>query len=118
MSPRPWLEPLYTADEMRALDSCAIERVGVPSLEPLGRAVAVGCAAGGAATAGAAVGACRRADLAGTCQAQRLGLWAAPGKARAGRVAVLGIGIPRDGDGRPPEPDAGLIEPSVLDVLP
>jgi hydroxyethylthiazole kinase-like uncharacterized protein yjeF len=35
---RPWLEPLYAADEMRALDRWAIEREGVPSLELMERA--------------------------------------------------------------------------------
>jgi len=29
----PWLEPLYTAAQMRALDSWAIEQCGIPSLE-------------------------------------------------------------------------------------
>jgi hydroxyethylthiazole kinase-like uncharacterized protein yjeF len=33
-----WLEPLYTADEMRALDAWAIEDQGVPSLELMERA--------------------------------------------------------------------------------
>ena len=33
-----WLEPLYTADEMRALDAWAIEDRGVPSLELMERA--------------------------------------------------------------------------------
>jgi ADP-dependent NAD(P)H-hydrate dehydratase / NAD(P)H-hydrate epimerase len=33
-----WLEPLYTADEMRALDAWAIEEQGVPSLELMERA--------------------------------------------------------------------------------
>jgi NAD(P)H-hydrate epimerase len=34
----PWLEPLYTAEEMRALDAWAIEDRGVPSLELMERA--------------------------------------------------------------------------------
>src|SRR5688500_2794624 len=34
----PWLEHLYTADEMRALDSWAIEDQGVPPLELMERA--------------------------------------------------------------------------------
>src|SRR5688572_15467624 len=33
-----WLEPLYTADEMRALDAWAIADQGVPSLELMERA--------------------------------------------------------------------------------
>jgi ADP-dependent NAD(P)H-hydrate dehydratase / NAD(P)H-hydrate epimerase len=33
-----WLDPLYTADEMRALDAWAIEEQGVPSLELMERA--------------------------------------------------------------------------------
>src|SRR5665811_566949 len=39
----PWLRPLFDADGMRAVDAWAIERQGVPSLEPMeaaGRAVA------------------------------------------------------------------------------
>jgi ADP-dependent NAD(P)H-hydrate dehydratase / NAD(P)H-hydrate epimerase len=235
MSPRPWLEPLYTADEMRALDRWAIEHEGVPSLELMERAgsevarvvteldfdgpVSIVCgrgnnggdglvvarllrehghaaevlllfpeedlspdaranlartearlvaaealpaALGGSAVvvdailgtgfsgsprppldaaieaingAGATVvavdvpsgvdastgeveGACVRADLTVTFQAHKLGLWVAPGKAHAGRVAVVDIGIPRDGEARPPDPATGLIEPSVLDGLP
>src|SRR5436189_4019018 len=35
---RPWLEPLYAADEMRVLDRWAIEHEGVPSLELMERA--------------------------------------------------------------------------------
>ena len=41
MSDRPlpaWLEPLYTAEEMRAVDAWAIEEQGVPSLELMERA--------------------------------------------------------------------------------
>jgi hydroxyethylthiazole kinase-like uncharacterized protein yjeF len=34
----PWLEPLYTADQMRALDSWAIEQRGIPSLELMEKA--------------------------------------------------------------------------------
>jgi ADP-dependent NAD(P)H-hydrate dehydratase / NAD(P)H-hydrate epimerase len=34
----PWLEPLYTAEQMRAVDSWAIERQGVPSLELMEKA--------------------------------------------------------------------------------
>jgi ADP-dependent NAD(P)H-hydrate dehydratase / NAD(P)H-hydrate epimerase len=38
MSPRPWLEPVYTADEMRALDRWAIDQHGTPSLDLMERA--------------------------------------------------------------------------------
>jgi ADP-dependent NAD(P)H-hydrate dehydratase / NAD(P)H-hydrate epimerase len=38
MSERPWIEPLYDAEEMRALDRWAIEHEGVPSLELMERA--------------------------------------------------------------------------------
>lgn len=38
MSSRPWLEPLYTADEMRVLDRWAIEHEGIPSLDLMERA--------------------------------------------------------------------------------
>jgi NAD(P)H-hydrate epimerase len=34
----PWLEPLYTAAQMRALDAWAIEQCGVPSLELMEKA--------------------------------------------------------------------------------
>jgi ADP-dependent NAD(P)H-hydrate dehydratase / NAD(P)H-hydrate epimerase len=34
----PWLDPVYTAEEMRALDAWAIEEQGVPSLELMERA--------------------------------------------------------------------------------
>ena len=37
-APPSWLDPLYTADEMRALDAWAIEEQGVPSLELMERA--------------------------------------------------------------------------------
>src|SRR5687767_4566418 len=37
-SDRPWLEPLYTASEMRAIDAWAIAELGVPSLELMEKA--------------------------------------------------------------------------------
>ena len=45
-----WLDPLYTADEMRAADAFAIERAGIPSLDLMERAGAA-LARGVAATA-------------------------------------------------------------------
>jgi ADP-dependent NAD(P)H-hydrate dehydratase / NAD(P)H-hydrate epimerase len=41
--PSDWLDPLYTADEMRAADAYAIEEAGVPSIDLMERA-AVGLA--------------------------------------------------------------------------
>ncbi len=235
MAPRPWFEPLYTAEEMRALDRWAIEHEGIPSLDlmeraggevaravialapdgpvrivcgrgnnggdglvvarllrehglevdalllfsredlspdaaanleraearqvapralsdavagsavvvdailgtgftgsprpPLDAAIEVINAAGAAvvaidvpsgvdASTGEVEGACVRAGLTVTFQASKLGLWVAPGKAHAGRVEVVDIGIPPAGEGRPSAPDAGLIQPSVLEALP
>ena len=37
-----WLEPLYTADQMRALDAWAIEKQRVPSLDLMERAGILG----------------------------------------------------------------------------
>jgi ADP-dependent NAD(P)H-hydrate dehydratase / NAD(P)H-hydrate epimerase len=235
MRPRPWLEPLFAADEMRALDRWAIEQQRIPSLELMERAggeaaravlalefdgpvrivcgrgnnggdglviarllrehgltadalllfgpedlspdargnlervdarqvdaealpdalegssvvvdailgtgftgsprppldaaieainqagatvVAVDVPSGVDASTGEVEAACVRADLTVTFQASKVGLWVAPGKAHAGRVEVVDIGIPADGEGRPPTPGTGLIEPSVLDLLP
>jgi NAD(P)H-hydrate epimerase len=49
--PLHWLDPLFTADEMRAADAYAIERAGVPSIDLMERA-AVGLARAVAAEAG------------------------------------------------------------------
>jgi NAD(P)H-hydrate epimerase len=49
--PPDWLDPLFTAEEMRAADAHAIEEAGVPSLDLMERA-AVGLARTVAATAG------------------------------------------------------------------
>ena len=234
MSPRSWLEPVYTSDEMRALDRWAIERAGIPSLELMERAgaevaraiialeldgpvrivcgrgnnggdglvvarllrehglsvdvlllfapadlspdaranhdrvdtrqigvdelpaalersavvvdallgtgfagsprppldkaieainaaratvVAIDVPSGLDASSGEVEGPCVRADLTVTFHAPKLGLWIAPGKMYAGRVEVVDIGIPPTGEGRPPTPEAGLIDPEVLGLL-
>jgi NAD(P)H-hydrate epimerase len=56
-----------------------------------------------------------RADATATFHAAKPGLWIAPGKANAGEVTVVDIGIPARG---PARPDVGLISPSVLDGIP
>ncbi len=56
-----------------------------------------------------------RASVTVTFHAAKPGLWIAPGKAHAGEVQVLDIGIPR---GAPAGASIGLIGPLVLDMLP
>ena len=56
-----------------------------------------------------------RADATATFHAAKPGLWIAPGKAHAGEVEVVDIGIPSGGPG---EPTLGLIERSVLAEVP
>jgi ADP-dependent NAD(P)H-hydrate dehydratase / NAD(P)H-hydrate epimerase len=56
-----------------------------------------------------------RATLTVTFHAAKPGLWIRPGKACAGRVQTLDIGVPR---GAPERADVGLIAPAVLEHLP
>ncbi len=56
-----------------------------------------------------------RAAITVTFHAAKPGLWIHPGKAHAGEVRTLDIGIPR---GAPTVADIGLIERSVLGLLP
>jgi ADP-dependent NAD(P)H-hydrate dehydratase / NAD(P)H-hydrate epimerase len=60
-------------------------------------------------------GAAVRAQATATFHAAKPGLWIAPGKAQAGEVRVIDIGIPRGGPG---EPDIGLIVDAVTDGIP
>jgi ADP-dependent NAD(P)H-hydrate dehydratase / NAD(P)H-hydrate epimerase len=55
------------------------------------------------------------ADITVTFHAAKPGLWIRPGKAHAGEVRVIDIGIPR---GAPCDTAVGLIDAAVLDVLP
>ena len=64
---------------------------------------------------GEVAGAAVVADATATFHAAKPGLWIAPGKAHAGAVAVVEIGIPA---GAPVEPAIGLIEPQVVDGVP
>jgi ADP-dependent NAD(P)H-hydrate dehydratase / NAD(P)H-hydrate epimerase len=97
--------------------------------------VSVDVPSGVDASTGAVTGPAVRATVTVTFHAAKPGLWIAPGKAHAGRVETIDIGIPR---GAPGAPDAvvaaggemvaaagevgvgpiGLIGPSVLDGLP
>jgi ADP-dependent NAD(P)H-hydrate dehydratase / NAD(P)H-hydrate epimerase len=56
-----------------------------------------------------------RADATATFHAGKPGLWIAPGKAHAGEVSVVDIGIPPGG---PAHSDIGLISSAVLDGIP
>ena len=77
--------------------------------------VAVDVPSGVDASTGEVEGACVRADVTVTFHASKLGLWVMPGKAFAGQVEIVDIGIP---DGAPVAFDAGLIRPSVLGLVP
>ncbi len=67
------------------------------------------------ASTGVVAGAAVRAKATVTFHAAKPGLWIHPGKAHAGQVEVIDIGIPR---GTPGADMIGLIAPSVLDALP
>jgi hydroxyethylthiazole kinase-like uncharacterized protein yjeF len=67
------------------------------------------------AATGAVAGEAVCATITATFHAAMPGLWIAPGKAHAGHVEVLGIGIP---DGGPAEPWVGLIGVGILATYP
>jgi hydroxyethylthiazole kinase-like uncharacterized protein yjeF len=67
------------------------------------------------ASTGVVAGAAVHARATVTFHAGKPGLWIHPGKAHAGEVEVLDIGIPR---GDPSEAELGLIAPAVLALLP
>jgi hydroxyethylthiazole kinase-like uncharacterized protein yjeF len=79
------------------------------------RVVSVDVPSGVDASTGVVAGRALRATLTVTFHAGKPGLWIHPGKAYAGEVETIDIGIPR---GAPGEPTIGLIEPTVLDLLP
>lgn len=90
-------------EAIAAIEDCAapVVSVDVPS----------GVDASTGVVAGAAV--CARTTV--TFHAAKPGLWIHPGKAHAGEVEVLDIGIPRGG---PEDADIGLIAPAILRLLP
>jgi ADP-dependent NAD(P)H-hydrate dehydratase / NAD(P)H-hydrate epimerase len=67
------------------------------------------------ASTGEVAGDAVRADATVTFHAAKPGLWISPGKAHAGEVTVIDIGIPQ---GAPVTPAVGLIGASVLDGVP
>jgi hydroxyethylthiazole kinase-like uncharacterized protein yjeF len=80
-----------------------------------GRRIAADIPSGVDASTGEVAGVAVRAAATATFHAAKPGLWIAPGKAHAGAVTVVDIGIP---PGPPGEPDIGLITPGVLRDLP
>ena len=80
-----------------------------------GRAIAADIPSGVDASTGEVPGAAVRAVATATFHRAKPGLWIAPGKAHAGAVSVIDIGIPR---GAPGEADAGLITAGVLRDIP
>ena len=85
-----------------------VNRVGAP-------VVSVDVPSGVDASTGVVAVMAVRASVTVTFHAAKPGVWIAPGKAHAGDVQVLDIGIPR---GAPADASIGLIGPSVLDLLP
>jgi hydroxyethylthiazole kinase-like uncharacterized protein yjeF len=89
------------------------------AIDAIGRAgasvVSVDIPSGVDASSGVVRGAAVRASMTVTFHAGKPGLWIHPGKAHAGEVQTLDIGIPR---GAPAEASIGLIGASVLDLLP
>jgi ADP-dependent NAD(P)H-hydrate dehydratase / NAD(P)H-hydrate epimerase len=79
--------------------------------------VAIDVPSGLDASTGEVAGACVRAHATVTFHAAKVGLWVLPGKAYAGDVEVVDIGIPAAND-EGPTASAGLIGPAVLQLVP
>ena len=88
-----------------------IEAIGATSA----RVIAADVPSGVDASTGEVEGAAVRATATATFHRAKPGLWIHPGKAHAGVVHVIDIGIP---SGAPVEPEIGLIRPGVLEEMP
>jgi NAD(P)H-hydrate epimerase len=85
-------------------------------INALGRpVVSVDVPSGVDASTGVVAGAAVRASATVTFHAAKPGLWIHPGKAHAGEIETIDIGIPR---GAPGEPPIGLLRAAVLEQLP
>ncbi len=67
------------------------------------------------ASTGEVAGAAVRAEATATFHAAKIGLWVDPGKAHAGEIVVVDIGIPGGGPAPPP---IGLVTAAVLEAVP
>ena len=92
----------------------AIEAVNA-GRAPGSAVVSVDVPSGVDASTGVVSGAAVRATVTVTFHAGKPGLWIAPGKAHAGEVETIEIGIPR---GSPQDTEIGLIGPAVFGLLP
>ncbi len=100
---------------------------GQPRDQAAAAIAAINAAAGGAfvvacdmpsgvdGSTGEIVGVAVQADATATFHAAKPGLWIAPGKAHAGEVRVIDIGIPAEG---PADPSVGLIDDPVTNGIP
>jgi NAD(P)H-hydrate epimerase len=101
------------AGSPRDLVAGAIEAINGLSNDP--RVIACDVPSGVNGSTGEVEGAAVRATATATFHAGKPGLWIAPGKACAGEVRTVDIGIPAGGPGAPA---IGLIGPSVLAEIP
>jgi NAD(P)H-hydrate epimerase len=124
--PAPWVSPAALEGA-----SCVVDAVlgtgfsGAPRDPALSAIRAInGCGAvvvsadvpsGVDASTGEVVGEAVRADATATFHAAKPGLWISPGKAHAGEVRIVDIGIP---EGAPVDADAGLIADTAADLIP
>jgi ADP-dependent NAD(P)H-hydrate dehydratase / NAD(P)H-hydrate epimerase len=101
------------SDQPREPARSAIEAINAAGDD----AVVIACdvPSGVDASTGEVAGVAVQADATTTFHAGKPGLWIAPGKAHAGPVTVIDIGIP---EGAPGQPSIGLIDPRVLDAVP
>jgi NAD(P)H-hydrate epimerase len=102
------------SDEPRGPAGEAIEAINAASEQ---KAVVVACdvPSGVNGSTGEVAGAAVRAYATATFHAGKPGLWISPGKAHAGQVRVIDIGIPAGG---PASPRVGLIADRVTDGVP
>jgi hydroxyethylthiazole kinase-like uncharacterized protein yjeF len=97
------------AAAIAAIEAVRGRRAGAPLV------VACDVPSGVDGSSGEIAGVAVSADLTATFHAAKPGLWIAPGKARAGEVRVVEIGIPGDG---PVAPAIGLIDDAVAAEVP